>query len=197
MGEPKGFLVLPIGYNPSDDLRSLELDASDNLKVVMGDTSLSAILTELQSKVETSDFVSGALSAMNGHKGWIGGAWQKNPLLLGYSAIISKALSNLSAAAGTNYLSSTAVPAGEIWVITTASMLNATTAFTQATIIVSISGNNQYFQSKASPIQNEKVIWNGQAILKEGDTVVGAFDGCTLNDDLYLQFAGYRVDIDQ
>ncbi|GAI12869.1 unnamed protein product, partial [marine sediment metagenome] len=33
MGEPKGKLVTPVADNPDDELRSLEVDALDNLKV--------------------------------------------------------------------------------------------------------------------------------------------------------------------
>lgn len=33
MGEPKGKLVTPVADNPDDELRSLEVDDSDNLKV--------------------------------------------------------------------------------------------------------------------------------------------------------------------
>lgn len=35
MGEPKGKLVTPVADNPDDELRSLEVDASDNLKVAV------------------------------------------------------------------------------------------------------------------------------------------------------------------
>ena len=45
MGEPKGFLVVPVGYNPSDIIRALELDASDRL--IVTDDQLKTILGNL------------------------------------------------------------------------------------------------------------------------------------------------------
>ena len=50
-------------------------------------------------------------------RGWIGSAWQKAPLTLGYSAKIDEQVADTSAAAGSNTLSGTAVPSGEVWVI--------------------------------------------------------------------------------
>jgi hypothetical protein len=197
VGEPKGFLVLPIGYNPSDDLRSLELDASDNLKVVMGDTSLSALLTELQSKVETSDFVSGALSAMNGNKGWISGAWQKQAFPLGYSDRKFQTVTTTSTVLGTYYAQTTAVPAGELWYVQAlaavhddaAAHLMILNGYDGATIIqLAINGALAQYTSlqTLSPI-----------VLKPGDTIYAQVTALPLGKSLFLNVWGYRVDIDQ
>ena len=35
MGEPKGYLILPIGFNPSDDVRAFTVDVNDYLKTAL------------------------------------------------------------------------------------------------------------------------------------------------------------------
>ncbi len=65
MAAPKGFLVVPIGENPDGDLRMLELDANDYLKVVFA----------------------AAAQGLVGTHGWLDSAWQKNPLAFGFSGV--------------------------------------------------------------------------------------------------------------
>jgi len=175
MGEPKGFLVVPIGYNPSDALRALELDADDNLLVAIG----------------------AAAKGLVGVHGWIGGAWQKNPLALGYSGDGTQAQINLNALAGVNVLSLTAVPAGEIWIIQAIAAKDANNIVGTLTLQCVANGTPVPLISKATPAVNEFVCWTGALVIKEGSFVRAVYTGVILNDDLEIYSHHVRIDIDQ
>jgi hypothetical protein len=175
MGEPKGLLVVPIGFNPSDDLRSLELDASDNLKVAFA----------------------AAAQGLVGPHGWISGAWQKNPLLLGYSGDDTQASINLNAVAGINVLALTAVPAGEIWIIQAIAAKDANNIVGTLTLQCVANGTPVPLISKAAPAVNEFVCWTGALVIKAGSFVRAVYTGVILNDDLEIYSHHVRIDIDQ
>ncbi|NIP56244.1 MAG: hypothetical protein GWN77_09460 [Gammaproteobacteria bacterium] len=131
------------------------------------------------------------------NKGWISSAWQKDPLRLGYSGKIDEQVSDTSAAAGNNTLSGTDVPSGEIWVIDTVSAVNVNTDPTKISIYINTTTGNVTLAEGWTPGINHFVIALGQFVLHEGDSIDAVFTGCTLNDDIYLRYNGYRVDIDQ
>ncbi len=131
-------------------------------------------------------------------KGWIASAWQKNPLLFGYSGQILIADTNTSLAAGNNTIDSSAVPAGEIWVITncaiaysgtvagvtmSAQLLDAATGYTLYGVLAVTSG---LFVDR-----------QGWWVLIPGNKLRLSITGATLNDDGFLRATGFRVDIDQ
>jgi hypothetical protein len=197
VGEPKGFLVVPIGFNPSDDLRSLELDAADNLKVVMGDTSLSALLTELQQKLETADLELITQVLSSGPHGWISGAWQKNPLLFGYSGFKGQYKENLNLAAGVNTIFSDIVPAGEIWVFSAMSFQYTGIVPTAVNIQISDGATFHIVYSVLAPVSTALYATQGVYVVPVGGRIAWQALGATLNDDLKCWAVGYRVDIDQ
>ena len=130
-------------------------------------------------------------------KGWIGAAWRKNPLLLGYSGDKSEEISDLSASAGTNILTSTSVPAGELWVVEVISGRNKNSAPSQALLQVVVNSVVVILADKETIAANEYITWSGTITLSQGDTIRAVFFGCTLNDDIYLNYHARRVDIDQ
>jgi len=175
MGEPKGFLVVPIGYNPSDALRALELDADDNLKVVFA----------------------AAAQGLVGEHGWIGGAWQKNPLQMGYSGQIAERVVEANGTGGSVALNGSAVPAGEIWVVTNIAARDVNTNPAAMLFQFVVGGGGMGVAAQAAPGANVSKGFQGTWILKAGDNVRVTMTGTALNDDLYLWFTGWRVDIDQ
>lgn len=175
MAEPKGFLVVPVGYNPSDDLRALELDADDALKIA---------------------FSAAAKGLVGGH-GWIGGAWQKNPLLLGYSGVVNVAWNSTTLPAGTSNVDAAVVPDGEIWMITTLTGLILSATITAFYIGKVVSGGFYPVQYQATPGNNINYPLVSSLILAPGENLRGRVLGATLNDDLYCSALGYRIDIDQ
>lgn len=129
--------------------------------------------------------------------GWVNGAWQKNPILFGYSADKEIAVSNTSLAAGANDLDAPTVPAGEIWVITHVASSYVGTAPTHMEVkIIHASGASMIFRQLA-PVSSSVHDRQGWFVLEEGDILRCSVAGATLNDDLYLWATGFRVDIDQ
>ena len=131
------------------------------------------------------------------NRGWIGGAWQKDPLRLGYSGDKTEVLSNLSATAGTNYLESATVPAGEIWKLQAAHAYNANNTTGKTNLYVVANGGTVYLKSDIAPAANVLTIWTGEIVLSEGDKLGAEFTACTLNDDIHMSYHAVRVDIDQ
>ena len=175
MGDPKGLLVVTIGFGPTDLLRSLELDTDDNLKVVFA----------------------AAAQGLVGTHGWIGGAWQKNPIELGYSADATFQLSNLALAAGTNNIDSSAVPAGELWYLPNIAITYVGTPPTLIRATVIKSGVGYTLLEQRTIVSNQWYSVPNVLLMKPGDTLRWHAEGCTLNDDGYLNAIGWRVDIDQ
>lgn len=126
--------------------------------------------------------------------GYIGGAWQKNPLQWGYYGQVLLHYQNLALAAGVNNIDSAAVPANTIWVLT-----SITTAYVGTIVGVSIflqiyDGATAYMlYSEAHIVTNEYLDRQGMWVLKAGDIIRYTIAGATLNDDAYLNIAGYAM----
>jgi hypothetical protein len=179
MGEPKGFLVVPIGFNPSDDLRSLELDASDNLKVAFA----------------------AAAQGLVGPHGWIGGAWQKNPLPLGHSGPINERLSTVVAGAPiTTVLSGAVVPSGEIWWIQAAVMFHTDGGGAFVSDLYAKRGASAATEIDLSPalasFTGLKLSGPG-LILQVGDKLQASVYGSANGTLVFLCYWGSRIDVDQ
>ncbi len=129
--------------------------------------------------------------------GWIGAAWQKNPLLLGYSGDKSQQVFNASATAGTNVLTSSAVPAGEIWIVEAVSARNLNTAPSKLILRATINSVIVALEDRQVIVAGEYATWSGAITLSQNDVITASIVGCTLNDDIYLQFSARRIDIDQ
>ncbi len=177
MGDPtnKGLLVIPVAFDPSDDMMGLEVDADHALKVA---------------------FSEAAKGLVGGH-GWIGGAWQKSPLPLGYSGIISEEVSDLTLDEGNNVLGGTVVPAGEVWVISAASIKYVGDTATALTLFAFVDSVPTRLIYQVDPTSGAIYLITGQFILAEGDYMQYNVATATANDDGILDYMGYSFDIDQ
>lgn len=136
--------------------------------------------------------------AMAQNHGWVGAAWQKDPIRFGYSELITEGVDNTSLAAGSNNLDTGTVPAGEIWVITniairydgTVSSVSLTVALIIDTVLMGIFGQKP-------PVSTVWYDRQGWWVLDAGDYIRLEVGGATMNDDAYLRVVGFRVDIDQ
>ena len=137
------------------------------------------------------------LEDMMANKGWIGTAWRKDPLRLGYSSDQSEQKSDTSATAGTNILTSTAVPAGEIWIIEGISARDVDNVPSKILLVATVNGISITLEDQQTVAAAEFVTWSGAITLSENDTISANIYGCTLNDDIYLQYHGRQIDIDQ
>jgi len=186
MAEPKGNLVVPIGFRADGSLRAFELDNSDRLKVLIDPiTGLVTVTQTTPSNLTTANH------------GWINAAWQKQPIMPGYSAIKSEQVVNLNATIGTNTVDSGTVPAGEIWTVNNISVFDNTNNNTSIYGYAVIGGVGVQIIYKAAPLAGIATLFTGTLILSPGDKLSVVFFGCTAGDDLYLTYCGFMTDIDQ
>jgi hypothetical protein len=129
--------------------------------------------------------------------GWISGAWQKNPLLLGFSDTVQQATSTTTLPAGTSAINGEAVPAGEMWLITNMSMRMLSATITVLSLYLVIDGAAMGIFQQPTPATNVIYDRQGHWALGPGDNVRGVVAGATLNDDFFMEICGIRVDLDQ
>jgi len=127
--------------------------------------------------------------------GWDGTQWRKNALLWGYTDRYADSDSDLSAAAGTNVLSLTSVPAGEVWRVASIAAFDGSSNITTLILSLGLGGTTHYLASQPITAAGQLVLWTGDVTLKEGDSIVATFYGCVLNDDLFLSACGYKMDV--
>lgn len=114
-----------------------------------------------------------------------------------FESQVAGEVSNTNLAAGTNYLTSGAVPANKIWV-----MQNLSYMYVGAVAAVTLNpgyvaaGGYQYFTTVNPPVSGR---WYGQLA---GDIVLIATNyvclvvlGATAGDDAYFKWCGYQMDI--
>ena len=169
---------------------------------MLPDHDLDDLLTEMVSRVNSLTDQVNELQrlehAMAQNHGWIDGAWQKDPLSLGYSDIVARVVVEQNLSAGFNLLNDSAVPAGEIWVLTNISVLYiGTVANVQCTVLLNINGSYYQIWDFVPPASNRVGDRQGFWILHPGDYLAIEILNATAGDDLGLRGIGFRVDIDQ
>lgn len=127
--------------------------------------------------------------------GWDGSAWQKLNLLWGYSDRYAERKVNTDAAAGTNTLDFTAVPAGEVWVVNSIAAVDQNSAITAIWITANLAGVNYFLLVQASPVAGTWYFWNGNIVMKAGDYIQVFFLGTVLNDDIDARACGYKMKV--
>jgi hypothetical protein len=115
--------------------------------------------------------------------------------IIAYENTVEEYLTNLSLAAGTNNIDGAAVPAGEMWIVQAAGILDVNSIATKVDIVVRRGGNGYTLNEVASPGANKWSFWVGQVALKEGDLMRGHFEGATLNDDGVFYYLGYKMQV--
>ncbi len=113
--------------------------------------------------------------------------------LIGYVDTVRLKVSDTNAAAGANSLQVSAVPAGKLYVITaiTGANLNSATTFSR----LSIAGvdSSVAITRDGALLSGYGTVFNGRIILKEDEFIIYNVEGCTLNDNIFLQVAGWEV----
>lgn len=170
-----------------DDLRNaLNSVATDELDIVIDGQNADVEVTQ----TTPADLV------VAGHS-YDGSAWRKNNLLWGYNDVFDETVQNLSASAGLNSLTTTAVPSGYIYVVVAASTVNITTACTRTRKVATGSGGGYCdFHTTPTPAAGVHETIDCWIPLKEGDYVTAYFYGCVAGDDIYLSIWGYKMKID-
>jgi len=218
MGEPKGYLVVPLGYNPDGRLRTFELDADDNLLV-----SLASILATVDVNIESQDVTLDVslvgqvpdidvnltgqdvdievtqqtpADLLTGSHGYIGGSWQKNPILLGISDVGAEQVSALTVAGGGGYVYGTAVPSGEVWLVQTAVLICSTAAATRGLLIPEVNGIQVCLLEDPGAASGYYMTWVGQIALAPGDKMGGYVLTAASGNTIWLRYQYIRIDID-
>jgi len=100
-----------------------------------------------------------------------------------------------SAGAGNNWLTTTAVPAGEIHHITQMVSENATSTSSAIWSGTLIGGTTVYFEELGSTAAGILVVWKGDIWLEEGDQMRVLFGGCTASDALSVTVWGHKMGV--
>jgi len=127
--------------------------------------------------------------------GWDGSAWRKLPLVWGYSERYVERELNTNADAGTNTLTFTTVPTGEVWYIMGGLAYNSTSAFDQLSWIHRGTGTPILMRRVVSPAQDEEIVLLAPVVLKPGDYLQAEFKGCTAGDTIATFAWGYKMKI--
>jgi hypothetical protein len=127
--------------------------------------------------------------------GRVNAAWHKDPIRFGYSDTVGETVQNLDLPAGTSVLDGTAVAYGYVHVITQASILYLGTSPANIDIRVKVGGVSIIVFRQKSPVSNQMYDRQGYWVLEEGDYVQAVVDGATLNDNFYLWYSGFKIDI--
>lgn len=131
-----------------------------------------------------------------GINSYVGGGWQKQPLIWGYSDRILEQVNVNPAPAGQNNVYIGGVPAGEVWVIESMALIDFTSACTAVRFGAYDGSSWMWFDEVLNPGAAVYSFWTGSFRVKQGDSVGGVFMGVTLNDNILLNISGYKMDVD-
>lgn len=127
--------------------------------------------------------------------GFDGTLWRKLNLLWGYNDQLFEKKVNLAALLGDNILYHTAVPAGEVWVVTGASAVDANTA-TRIQLGMSGGGTFSIIWDYGTPAPGVWVATPAENIvLKAGALMWTDFLVCAVGDDIYSSIWGYKMKV--
>lgn len=122
-----------------------------------------------------------------------GSVWRKLPMVWGYSDRWAERSTTASASAGSNTVKSTAVPAGEVWVLHAMAARNKDTDVAMQ-FLLNAGAVVLRVKLVAAPGVNVWVLYSPtELVLAEGDTVDVLFLSCTSGDELNVDFWGYKM----
>jgi len=127
--------------------------------------------------------------------GWDGSAWHKLVMLWGYSDRYAESASNLSMPAGISNVNCTAVPAGEVWKVSGATIVVISATCSEFRPAFDAGGVTIPISNVLAPVSGQLYPFVFDATLKAGDFMLGRFYGMTLNDDAYVIVFGYKMKV--
>lgn len=163
-----------VGYLRRDTTFVDEYEAGYYLKVTDDDfDDISAIVADLESKL-----------------------MQNDNTLMGYAERYLEQIVVNNAPAGTNIITSDAVPAGELYIVTTICVIDVESAPTSIRFGIDVDGTRYYGGQNASPAAGRWYTFPGEWYYAEDDKVLVVFDGVTLNDTLIVNIWGRKMIVD-
>jgi hypothetical protein len=158
----------------------------------LGDLSdaLGNLLTELQKKSDLTETQPVSLATMPTTTVQATGA---DKIFAFESVVANYVTGAISGASG--YISSGAVPAGKIWVITNVIARDATSAITAMLFVLTHNSVGYDFNVEWRAIAaGERVAWQGHIYLDAGDFISTWFLGALAGDTCYMYVTGYAMD---
>jgi len=156
-----------------------------------GAMSVSVHSQDVNVTIEQSD----PANLQTGLHGWDGAAWQRLPLLWGFSDIYLETKSNENVSAGKNSIYFSTVPAGEVWVIKSVSARCSTDNPYSVEFLIGI---NTTYHLIASIEYTKAWITVGvisELVLKEGHFMRVCFVNNVEGDNDYAAVTGYKMKI--
>jgi len=131
----------------------------------------------------------------NGLWGFDGSVWRKLALLFGYTDRWTHVLSETKSGDGQYSKSSTAVPAGYVYIIQIAWIKNETGA--RGAMYFRPYNGSDYLPvaGVVAPLQNQIATLYGPIVLKEGDFLNLAQDSCLNGDQIMAGVWGYKMKV--
>lgn len=182
------------GYDGTN-YRVVKVDTDGNLVAAIKASQTIEVIQDTAADLKATVNLAADQNVQARNYGFLGAAWQKLQLLWGYTDRWAERVSTTAAVAGQNELLSAAVPAGYVYVVQAVSLVNLNNAVTSA--VISITTGSAYpVLTEAAPVAAGIFTkWTGAATLAAGDKVYSRLQGCTLDDDLYLDILGYKMKI--
>lgn len=132
----------------------------------------------------------------DGGWGWNGSEWVKLGVVWGYSdAYLERNLVN-DCDVGTNWLYGTEVPAGEVWVVSSAYGRDTNNIVTAFYLGVDLDGVTYTIDHIINLAANVGHVWSGSIVLPAGARMYGLFLGCTVDDQILATFCGYKMKVE-
>lgn len=147
------------------------------------------LLTECRDSLALIDDLVGALRSVDTDKLIV----RAEDQLFSYKDRYFEHVESLLVAAGNHTLTASSPPAGEIWAITNAYAYNDVSAITWIENWLHDGAAAYRLSNILSPAIREPAHWTGLALIKPGDSIRARFTGCVLNDNIYLNIAGYKM----
>jgi len=131
----------------------------------------------------------------DGTWGWDGTRWRKLALVFGYSDIYGETVFNAAAAAGTNYLTFSTVPAGEVWVVSNFTVTASDASPTVAYLDAYIDGAIRPMRRIPYTVANNTADWQGMLVLDAGCYLRGGFTTCGVGIYIAAYACGYKMKV--
>ena len=115
--------------------------------------------------------------------------------LFGFNDRYAETVSNLDPGAGAITLDTTAVPAGEVWIVQCVEAYNDARGVRMLAVLRTSTTSEASVFDITTTVAGGRAIANGQWVLKAGDCVRFYFLTTTAGDDLYGHLWGYKMKV--
>ena len=219
MPTPKGPIVLICAIDSDGEIQALEITATDELLTSIrrggkiadvgsfldvdggGDTwsllttSMQAFWDGAAARIVRGESAGGVPNS--GPQGWVSGAWQKNPVLLGFSARVLAQFQATSSNTGDTSAFSTAVPSGEIHHLSFVSLFHNDPVARTVVVYAKPNGGGAEIGVFVDVPQWAVRVISTPFVLGSGDRIEILAQGLTDTSIIYGRYWGSRIDIDQ